>query len=194
MYGLRLPDHNLWTRTEAGFRPWVQRDTIEFIHEDEDQTFSLGGFQSISKMSLGEQNTGYSFNFYQILGRHQRLGLSALNSEGQGRRLRTVTGHGTLTLGKTFFTHFELTRAWNTGLTKDVTLLRSGLEIFKGLIPFIQFQGRTDRSLPGKDQFKYGGGIQWLPRPHFEFVFQVEQLSSKSGDSQENFLLFHYYL
>jgi len=194
MYGLRLPDHNLWVKSETGFHPWMQRDTIEFIHEDEKQMLTLGGFQSISKMPVGQQTTGYNFNFYQILGDHQRVGISALNAEGQGQRQRTLTGHGTLSFRKIFFTHLELTRVWNSGATKDVTFLRSGLEVAKGFIPFIQLQSKVDRDLAGDGQYKYGAGIQWLPRPHFEIVFQIEQLSSRQGDSQENFLLFHYYL
>jgi hypothetical protein len=194
IYGLRLPDHNLWVKTEAGLQPWLRQDTAEFIYEDEKSFIALAGFQSSSGMPLPYQTTGYTFNFYQVVGETYRLGVSGTNSEGQGQRRRTATAHGTLGFTREWYAHVEVLRSWTSGVTKDVGFLRSGLEVSKGIIPYIQAQGRVDREQIGNGQMRYGAGILWYPRPHFEVQLQFEQQQSKPTNSQEAFMVLHYYL
>lgn len=129
MYGLRLPDHNLWVKSEAGLQPWLRRDAVEYIFEDEKLLLSLAGFQSSSRMPVRFQTTGYTFNLYQNLGETYRLGVSGTNAEGQGQRQRTFTGHATLGWMKNLYSHIEILRSWNSGTTKDVTFTRTGYEI-----------------------------------------------------------------
>lgn len=194
MYGLRLPDHNLWVKSEAGLQPWLRQDTAEMIFEDEKTLFSLAGFQSSSRMPVNFQTTGYTLNLYQVVGETYRFGLSGTNAEGQGIRKRTATGHATLGFTKDFYTHIEVLRSWTTGVTKDVTFLKTAYEIFKGFVPYGQFQSRMDRAQPGNTQVRYGGGVLFYPRPHFELQFQFEQLQAKPNPSREGFLMLHYYL
>lgn len=194
MYGLRLPDHNLWVKTEAGLQPWLRQDSTEFIFENESSLFALSGFQSSSQMPVSYQTTGYTFNYYQVIEKTYRLGVSGTNAEGQGVRRRTLSLHGTLGFSKDFYTHLEILRAWNSGLTKDAGFFRAGYEILKGVVPYLQLQSRLDRAQPGKGQSRYGGGLLFYPRPHFEFQLQFEQQQTKPVNSQESFLMMHYYL
>lgn len=194
MYGLRLPDHNLWVKTEAGLQPWLRQDSAEMIFEDEATLVSLAGFQSSSRMPVSFQTTGYTFNVYRILAETYRLGFSGTNAEGQGVRRRTATAHGTLGFTKDWYAHIEVLRSWTTGITKDVGFFRSGYELFKGFVPYGQFQSRVDRAQKGNGQVRYGGGILFYPRPHFEIQVQVEQQQAKPTNSQEAYLMLHYYL
>jgi hypothetical protein len=193
IYGLRLPDHNLWVKSEAGLRPWLRQDSVEFIFENENLLTSLAGFQSTSRMPVSDQTTGYTFNIYQVIAETFRLGVSGTNSEGQGLRRRTGTLHGTLGFSKEWYVHFEILRSWTSGITKDVSFLRNGYEITKGVVPYLQFQSRVDRANVNKGQTRFGGGLLWYPRPHFEFQLQFEQQISKPVNSHEGLIIFHYY-
>ena len=42
VFGLRLPDHNLWIKSDLGFVPWNERDTLELIYEGETQFLKIG--------------------------------------------------------------------------------------------------------------------------------------------------------
>jgi hypothetical protein len=194
VFGLRMPDHNLWIKSDIGFVPWNEREGVELIYEGETQFLSLAGFQSTSAVNPGSQTTGYSFTMDQVVFDTTRMGISAMNAEGQGIRQKVFGAHGTIGWTEKLFTMLGYSQIWNLENKKDVLFFRTGYEIYKGLTPFIQTQGRFDKIDNTNDQKKHGLGLIWLPRPHFELVFQIEKTQSERGDSDENYLLFHYYL
>ncbi len=194
IYGLRLPDHGLWIRSDLGFAPWVERDTSEVIFEGESTTMSLAGFLSTSATSFTQQSTGYTGSIFQTLGEKTRLGLSALNSEGQGTRTKVLTTHAVLPFSEAFYALAEYSRIWNLTEVHDLGFSRLGYEAVKGLTVFAQGQLKVDRLGGQGTQSKTGVGAQWLPRPHFEISAIFESLKSRQGDASENYILFHYYL
>lgn len=193
IYGLRMPDHNLWAKSEIGFVPWSERDSVEFIYEGESQFASLTGFQSTSAMASSQQMTGFTASFYQVLFETSRVGLSAMNSEGQGSRLKSLSLHWTFTFSDKVYSMGERTRVWSNDSIKDVSFLRFGYEIAKGFTPIIQGQAKVDRVSANADQYKPGLGFIWLPRPHFELMFLAEQLRNSKESSNEGLLMAHYY-
>ena len=192
IYGLRLPDHNLWIKSEIGFVPWLERDALEFIYEGEAQFASLSGFQSTSKVSPSEQATGYSVSFNQIIFEKSRIGFSAMNTEGQGRRQRASSLHGIFSFSEKSYLMTEVSRILTNDSSIDAGLLRYGYEIAKGLTPIVQLQNRIVKSTD-TNQSKNGIGWIWLPRPHFELMGMVEESRSSEGSSREGTLMFHYY-
>ncbi len=194
IYGLRLPDHNLWVKSDFGLQPWAERDAIEFIHEGESQSVSLAGFQSTSATSSSSQTTGYTASIFQTVGEKSRLGLSMKNGEGQGLRKRSTTVSAALTVIENLYLLTEYGRTSENTLRKEVGFARLGYEIYKGVTPFVQGQSRINKDGSGGEHYKYGFGFQWLPRPHFEIQGTYENLNSPSGKSQEGILLIHYYL
>jgi hypothetical protein len=194
VFGLRLPDHYLWLKSDLGFAPWIERDSVELMVESESQFLSVAGFQSTSSTNINSQMTGSVVNFDQILFETSRVGISAMNAEGQGSRTRIAGIHGTLSWNENLFSMFDLSRIWSSDIEKDVAFVRLGFEVQKGLKPFAQIQGRFDRKAPQNDQRRSGFGITWLPRPHFELMFLFEKTTARSSLSEEQFLLFHYYL
>ncbi len=194
VFGLRLPDHNLWIKTDLGLVPWIERDAAEFIFEGENQFLSVAGFQSISSVNFNSQMTGYTVNLNQIIYETSRVGFSAMNAEGQGTRLRIASLHGTLSWTEKFYSMFDISRVWSSDSEKDIAFARIGREWIKGFTPFVQLQGRFDRTAPTNDQRRTGIGLLWLPRPHFELMLQFENTTSRSGTTHENFMMFHYYL
>lgn len=194
VYGLRMPDHNLYIKSDIGFVPWNERDTVEFIWEGERQFASVAGFQSTSDVMSGQQQTGYTASVYQLLGEKSRVGVSALNAEGQGIRSRALSVHGTFTLSSKAYWLSEFTRSWTLSNAKDLGFTRLGFEIFKGFTPFLQGQMRLIRHDSGQDQSRGGAGIIWLPRPHFELMALYEEVNRPTETSKESMLLVHYYL
>jgi hypothetical protein len=88
----------------------------------------------------------------------------------------------------------EISQLSNLDAIKDVAFLRYGYEVYKGLTPFLQAQRKLSKTSDPSEQAKYGIGLIWLPRPHFEIMAELEQLRTSSGLSTEGLLLFHYYL
>jgi len=193
-FGLRMPDHNLWVKSEIGFVPWAERDGVEMFYEGEKQMATLAGFQSSSAMPTTQQQTGYAISFYQIVGENNRVGFSALNAEGQGVRSRVFSSHATISFSEKAYSLVEYSRFWSTDTSKDLAFFRYGYELKKGFSPILQAQGKFQPQQPGSDLTRYGVGLQWLPRPHFELMSLLEQQKSSNGNSNEVIFLLHYYL
>lgn len=194
VFGLRLPDHNVWARSDAGFLPWIERDTVEFISEGETQFASVAGFQATSAMNVAQQITGYAASVYQVFSDRYRVGLSMMNAEGQGHRSRSYSVNGTLGFTEKFYTMTEVLRSSNNGADKDIGFLRMGYEITKGFVPLLQLQGRNSKGAANASESKSGVGFFWYPRPHFEIMSLVENVQTTKDKSIEYTLLFHYYL
>lgn len=183
IFGLRLPDHNLWVRSEVGLVPWNERDLVEVIFEDERRLFSLAGFQSTSSLAPGKQATGYTGTLIFLIYERSRIGFSFLNSEGQGSRSRVASIHSTVSFTDHLYLHSELSQSNTAGVSKDLGFVRFGLEFLKGVTALLQGQSKDD-------QRKTGLGFIWTPRPHFELFGIFE----KNDQNQELNLVFHYYL
>lgn len=193
IYGLRLADHNLWVKSDFGLSPWMERNSLEFIYESERQFVSVAGFQSTSAMSANQQNTGYSATILQILGERSRVGLSARNSEGQGRRQRALSAHATLSFSEKLFLLTEYGRVFENGSRKEAGFARLGYELHKGVVPYLQAQTRSNQTGDVRQQ-RYGLGLQWFPRPHFEVQTSIERAHAPAGNFTEALLQLHYYL
>lgn len=193
LYGLRMPDHNLWIKSEIGLVPWAERDTLEMIYEGEKQFLSVSGFQSTSA-SASQHTTGYTGSIFQMMGDKHRVGLSGMNQEGQGLRLRTLSLIGTFTLSEHTYILTENTRLSALEKTKDISFIRFGYEIFKGFTLTLQNQFKQELSKSNTAENKSGFGAIWFPRPHFEIVTSFDQHKKKNEKEDELTLLFHYYL
>lgn len=194
VYGLRLPDHNLWIKSKIGFSPWLEKDSVEAIYESESQAVSLAGFQSTSAVNSAQQNTGYIVTLNQTVFDTSRVGISGMNTEGQGTRMKVLTMHGILSFGEKAYAMLEQTRSWNGDATTDTGFVRLGYEVFKGFTPIFQYQRNQEQSGGQPASSKTGFGLIWLPRPHFEIMGLSEKVITTQGDSDEQMLLLHHYL
>lgn len=193
LHGLRMPDHNLWIKSEIGFVPWAERDTAEMIYEGEKQFLSFSGFQSTSA-SASQHTTGYTGSIFYVIGDKHRMGLSGMNQEGQGIRLRTLSLVGTFTLNERTYILTENARLSALGKNKDLSFVRFGYEIFKGFTFTLQNQFKQEVGSSGTAETKTGFGATWFPRPHFEIITNFDQHKIKKEKEDEFTLLFHYYL
>jgi hypothetical protein len=193
IYGLRLPDHNLWVKSEASLVPWAEKDALEWIYEDQDALLSLAGFQGLSSNSPSYQSTGFTGSYYRIVNEKHRLGISGTNSEGQGLRVKNMSAHATLSISKETYMMAEFAKVSVLESKKDIYFVRIAHELFKGFSPFLQYQSKEDFTLKQKAT-KSGLGVTWLPRPHFEIFGLAEKVIDTRGESNEGLLVLHYYL
>ena len=194
VFGLRLPDHNIWARSEAGLQPWIERDTLEFILEGEAQFSSVAGFQSTSALNPSLQHTGYAASIYHIFKERYRAGLSMMAAEGQGSRSRVYSLNGTFGFTEKLYSMSEYLRSSNNGIDKDVGFLRMGYELWKGVVPLLQGQYKKTLSQTDSKQVKIGAGLQFYPRPHFEVMSLIENVQTTKENTFEYTLMLHYYL
>lgn len=194
IFGLRLPDHSTFIRSEAGFQPWIERDTIEFSTEGETQLISLAGFQSTSATNPNQQKTGFTASLYQVVKERYRLGISMMNSEGVAARGRVYSFSGALGFTEKFYSLIEMSRASENGTDKDLGFIRTGYEVTKGFTPLLQVQYKNTLGQDDSMQSKSGLGFIFYPRPHFEIMSLVEKVQMKKADSLELSVLLHYYL
>jgi len=193
IYGLRMPDHNLWVKSEVKIVPWVEKDTFELIYEGETQFASLSGFQTDVNKTVANQNTGYAASFYQVIFEKYKLGFSTLSTEGQGQRVKSYDLNATVPFGEQAYWLLELANHSNSGQGKFLTFSRFGWEVFKGVIPVLQYQGYEELNGVKGKQTKAGLGMFWYPRPHFEFFALYEDSKGYRGDSKDLQILSHYY-
>jgi hypothetical protein len=111
--------------------------------------------------------------------------------------------HGMIGFSKKFFLLSELDHQWYGDKPTDTVTRgifaynRLGYELYKGLIVFAQAEyGQNDLSAGTTASDAYGPGVQWFPRPHFEFETLYRKIRSRAAGSSFDdygFLLFHYY-
>ncbi len=194
IYGSRLPDHNLWIKSELGFVPWSERDGFEFIFEGEKQFASLAGFQSLSNTPTSLKATGFVANYSHLLGDISRIGVSGLNTEGQGVLTKALTLNTHLSFSEKSYSIIEYTRHWTQDQSQELGFLRLGYQIFKGFTPLLQAQHKANQT-KSTNQRRLGIGLNWLPRPHWELMGLFEEVGGgNKGTSTEAYLLLHYYL
>lgn len=186
IYGLNLPDHDLWIKSTLGRVPWNEKNTMEFIFEGENRFVSISGFQSVSSNSEGLQKTGYVASVSQVFRERIRVGVNFLNAEGQGLRERAFGIHAIAGLSEKVYSLFEVDRVLRPQESDSIGFLRIGWEFSKGFSPFLQLQTRAQ-----KNQSIPAVGFQWLPRPHFEIFGRMQR---NATEDPEALLMLHYYL
>jgi len=193
IFGLRLPDHNLWVKAENQIVPWNEKDASEFIYEGESQFLSLASYQANASKEITQQFTGFTISFYQTVFEKYRLGFGLISTEGQNNRFKSYNFNATLPITEYGYFMFESSQVSQNGTVKNLGLLRSGYEIYKGLIPLLQYQTYSEVTDSNKTQNKSGVGFVFYPRPHFEFTTLLENLSGYRGNIKELQVLSHYY-
>ncbi|MBC7539745.1 MAG: hypothetical protein H7281_13060 [Bacteriovorax sp.] len=197
-FGINIAEHILATRRGLGFDEGTERNQVEAMWSGENWNTSV----SFSKQVKSDENPktekagniqlNYSFlDSYRVGG-----DLWVGNLEGQGRQI--VGAHALLGFTKKFYylTEFDFQKDFEKkkGLFHFSKL---GYEFFKG------FHGIILEDYQ-KEDFKdsltlansFGAGLEWYPRPHFEFegVWSKKRVAIQSDKySDYAYLMMHYY-
>lgn len=208
-FGINLPDHNLSTRTRLGMGSLSYRggkisiedkNTAEVFWLGEEYNFSLAGYR-IRQELTDENDKGFTYTASKIFAERFKVGIQGLleKSDSLEKRIFGFTGH--LGWNEKWVTLAELDRIQNSpenaaDTTGVAFVQRTGYELFKGfqiLVLNDYYQSNIDNG--ATKLYRYGPGLIWYPRPHFDFQFFAtkEQRSSLEKEGTYAWLMTHYY-
>lgn len=203
-YGLHLADHTLSVRRALGLGPDVERDNLEFSWIGEQNQFFATITQSAESTASTDKERASIVRYERIINSNSRVGASFWQGSGGDHDAaagfdRWMFGvHGIANLSKEWFLSAEIDRSERTGTSlvqSQYGYLRLNYEPVQGVWPLLQYQHeRGDVSLNSSESNKYGIGVNFFPRPHFEFFGIWNRVSRGSDWSDEAYLLLHYYL
>lgn len=199
-FGINLPDHILSTRGALQFGYGQEKDTAEVSWLGADWNIIASAYKAPRQLSNLNLSGASGVVTYTFLDNH-KVGVQHL-SEKDDLQKRQVSGVlGYLGWNKKMTTLIELdeqkTQVTGTTERKGYALMqRTSYELYKGLqAVFLNDYFQADHENGSTKDYKYGPGVQWFPRPHFDLqlFWTREQLRSmKEGDYA--WLALHYYL
>ncbi len=191
-FGLNGPDHITATRRGLGWDQGSESYNLEmnYIGESFNQTVTVISNSPEEKSVKKDQ--GASLNSSYFWKNNSRIGLSAYQG-GQGDFDRVVYGpYATISLTEKLFldTEFYLQdkklKVTSIHQKGYATFSRLGYEAIKGLTPFVQYDRSYLDDSDRSSQFdSYGLGAQWLPYPHFDFMFFAGKEKSYGQDATD---------
>ena len=197
-FGIYMAEHILATRKGLGFDQGTERNQLEAMWNGEKWNSSLTFSKQIetptnSKLEKAvNAQLNYSFlDSYRVGG-----DLWVGNLEGQGRQI--IGAHALLGFTKKLYylTEFDFQKDYSkkTGLFHFSKL---GYEFIKGIhaIALEDYQ-KVDLNDGLTLSNSYGAGLEWYPRPHFEFegVWSKKRVAIQTSEySDYAYLMMHYY-
>ncbi len=210
-FGLNLADHTLSIRRPLGIGPEVERDNVELSWLGEKDQFFASYMQTVTATADASRERAAVFRYERVVNERSRLGASFWQGDGGSENIALGTKftrfmvalHGIVNINEQWFLTCELDRqeridkksAGDGLLQSQYAYLRLQYEPVQGVLPLVQYQHeRGDIGINSTDINKYGFGINFFPRPHFEILGIWNKAVRQNDWSDEAYLLFHYYL
>jgi hypothetical protein len=202
-FGINYPDHSLLVKQQLGFDQGTETYNVEGswtgTNYDAFATAILGRPDAPSLL----RDQGVALRASRSLADKYKVGLSYFYGDN-GLANRHVAGPFAI-LGfteKIYATaEMELQRAYDRTLNQIqfgwVDYVRLNYEFIRGISVYAT-QQLSQLDFSNFDTFAqaYGGGIEWFPRPHFEFqAFYTRQIFAATGQGTADVagLMLHYY-
>lgn len=205
-FGINLPDHNLSTRSRLGIGTFSARggiedkNTAEVFWLGDEYNFSVAGYRIRDEFtSLNDK--GFTYTGSKIFAERLKIGIQGLREKNDTneKRIFGLTGH--LGWNEKWSTLTEYDRISNKpdvgSETKGVAFIqRTGYEAFKGFQVLVlndYYQSNVENG--STKLYRYGPGVIWYPRPHFDFQFFAtkEHRSALEEPGTYAWLMTHYY-
>jgi phosphate-selective porin len=208
-FGINLPDHNLSTRVrlEMGMLSYrggkisiEDKEAAELFWLGEEYNFSLAGYKIRDSLAT-DNDKGFTFTGSKVFAEKLKVGIQGLSekSDTREKKIYGLTGH--LGWNEKWSTLAEVDSVKTTPnaaaeTTGIAAIHRTGYEAFKGFQVLVlndYYQSNVDKG--STKLYRYGPGLIWYPRPHFDFqlFYTKEQRSSLEGDGNYAWLMTHYY-
>jgi len=203
-FGLYIPDHYVINRSNLGFDEDQERNTAEVAWNGETWSAFATASQMPGEIAAAQRETAYSAQANRNLGDSSKVGASLWFGSSDTSKRTMAAVHGMFGFTKKLFLLSELDHQWFTTKSTDsqtrgfYAYNRLGYELTKGLVVFGQAEyGQTDLTSGGTASDAYGPGLQWFPRPHFEFLGlwrKIRQSRAASSNFDDyGFAMVHYY-
>ncbi len=210
-FGLNLADHTISIRRPLGIGPEVERDNVELSWLGEKDQAFVSYMQTVSATADSNCERAAVFRYERVVNERSRVGASFWQGAGGSEDVALgtkftrfmVAVHGIVNISEQWFVTAELDRqeridkriAGDGLLQSQYAYVRLQYEPVQGVLPLLQYQHeRGDVGIDGTEANKYGLGLSFFPRPHFEIFGIWNRVSRQSDWSDEAYLLLHYYL
>ncbi len=200
-FGINNSEHILSTRAPLGFSYEVEKDTAEISWLGENWNFAGSYYQTPKKIS-NTNESGMIGLVSKIIGNY-KIGLQLLSEKNDFSRRQVYGVTGLLGWNEHLYTTVEFDQSstdqgLGPKLIGNYFMHRSGYEVFQGFhVLILNDYLQTDENLGSTKNYKFGPGLQWYPRPHFDFeLFWTRQQSAQNikTDGDYAWLILHYYL
>jgi len=197
-FGINIAEHILATRSGLGFDEGSERDQVEAMWSGEKWNTSLTYSKQVETPANSKLEKAVNAQLnYSLLESYQIGGdLWIGELEGQWRQIYGL--HALLGFNKKFYylTEFD----FQNNFTKTTGLFhfsKLGYEFIKGFHGIIL---EDYQKIDLKDGLtlsnSYGAGLEWYPRPHFDFegVWSKKRIAIQSNEYADYaYLMMHYY-
>ncbi len=203
-FGLYIPDHYVPTKRNLGFDEGQERNTAEVAWNGETWSAFATVSQTPGEFATTSRETGYALQVNRNIGDSSKVGVSTWYGRSDPFNRILVGAHGMIGFSKRLFLLSEFDHQWygdnaTTAITRGLFAYnRLGFEVYKGLIVLAQAEySQNDLTNGGTAGDAYGPGLQWFPRPHFEFLGLWRKIRNSRAVSSSfddyGFLMMHYY-
>jgi hypothetical protein len=209
-FGLMTADHTTYTRISAGFTPESEQAQIELTLQDDD--FEATAAVLFAKEGPNRENRpkkGFNLALARMINQRNRLIFGFLKTEDIRTNIKSDTTSfsvaAVLTFTSKLFSMMEVSRVTEKLITErnktvtDSAALFSNLnyEIMRGFSLFLRYElWKTELADNKKNKARYGGGINWYPRPHLQTELRRLHTKSETNGNQtieSTDLILHYY-
>ena len=197
-FGINIAEHTMATRQGLGFGEGTERDQVEAMWSGEKWNISATAAKQVKTDTLSNVEksvtTQVNYTFFDSYRVGGDLWIGKLN----GDRREIFGTHALLGFTTKFYylTEFD----WQKGFDKKTGLFhfsKLGYELTKGLHAIIledykKSDLNNDKSLANS----HGIGMEWYPRPHFEFegLYSKKRVAIQSTEYTDYaYLMMHYY-
>jgi len=203
-FGIHTPEHTLVTKKGLGWDENTETYNLEGAYLGEQwDLFVSGVFGRIDTKSVSREE-GVAVRGGYNLSESQKLGLSYFYGDGKTGDRHVFGPYAQIGFSKKLFLLAEVDFQRNMSNGRAATFgwvnyLKFGYEAMRGLQLFLNHEfSRTDFSVADRfDTHRYGLGVQWWPRPHFEIqgIYMKQKATALHPDYGDiAWLLLHYYL
>lgn len=203
-YGLLTPDHSRVTRRGLGFDQAQETFNLEVAYlKPEFEVIATGiGRRFNENQNIPEQGGALSLGFG--IGKKSKLGIGVLRTHQLAQRRDLAGLWGVLTFPAKIYlmkdwSIQELKQKLSDTKTQSLLLYNEiGYDWKKGFTPYLIYERSQDlqRSMSDLSFEIFGGGMHFLPYPHFEFKLEYQNKTDKEPltTSHTAWLMMHYYL
>ena len=177
-YGLNLPNHNVVTRKGLFFNHDQEPETIQASYFTQTFDFTVAKVKGTRGTGLTDMN-GYASTLAYKSG-SSRWGISQLKVTDSPKVSKATSIFGSIGYGEFGYTLFEVAKkeivnARNNQTKTNLGYVESGWELYKGVIPFINWEF-TRNETQETTSHSPGAGIQFTPWTHTELFTQFQKI------------------
>ncbi len=207
-YGIYTPDHAVLTRKVLKFNEGQETLNAEIGYLNEKFELIVDAISSQGGEGMTSLDQGFSARFASYLGKNSQIGWSLMHGKGLIWERDVMGPFAIIGFGEDLHLQWELdyqkrkaVDSTDASLPDHATLLsftRLGWQAAKGWQLFVSAETLDPQgsNVYTPKQRVFGPGVQWLPRPHLEFVAKFEKKQDEAfarefGD--QVLLVSHYY-